>query len=65
MTLSQIYAEFTPGSLGFAIAVRTHCGFGMSLKEIKRLGAAAKSWEDFKDQWENTEWWQDSQNSRD
>ena len=59
MTIAEIYAEYTPGSDGFAIAVRDHCGFDMSREEIKRLGAVANSAEEFEDQWKNDDWWAD------
>lgn len=59
MTLTEIYAEFTPGSTGFAQAVWSHCGFAISLDEIKRIGAAAQSAEEFQRIWENEDWWVD------
>lgn len=60
MTLEEIYAEFVPGSRGFAQAVSSHCGFEMTLTEIMRLGSKAKTADEFQTTWENTDWWVDA-----
>lgn len=60
MTLADIYDVFTPGSQGFAIAVETHCGFGISREEIKRIANKAATAEQFEAIWSNEDWWSDS-----
>lgn len=60
MTLADIYSEYTPGSLGFVIAVETHCGFAISRDEIRRIAEKARSAEEFRFIWENEDWWQDN-----
>lgn len=59
MTLEEIYQHYTPGSPGFAIAVESHCGYGITRSEIQRIGEKAKTADEFQDQWENDDWWQD------
>lgn len=53
------YADFTPGSTGFAIAVETHCGFQASRDEIKRISERAGSAAEFVKIWQNETWWTD------
>jgi hypothetical protein len=51
--LERIYAEYTPGSLGFAREVFSHCGYGMTVERIQKLSLQAKTAEEFHDLWEN------------
>jgi hypothetical protein len=58
-TLQQIFDEFTAGSTGFCIAVETHCGFGISRKEIARIASRARTADEFVSIWTNEDWWAD------
>ena len=62
MNIQDIYAAHTVGSLGFCKAVETHCGYGLSLEEIKRIAEIAKTPEDFERIWEDEAGWPDSSN---
>jgi hypothetical protein len=62
MTLKEIYQQFTPGSLGFAKAVETHCGFNTTIDETKRIAERAKTAEEFEAIWQNEDWWTDANN---
>jgi len=62
MTLAQIYAQFTPGSQGFCIAVADHCGFGISRDEIRRIAEKSPTAEQFEAAWEGDDWWTDDNN---
>ena len=62
MTINEIYADYTPGSQGFAIAVETHCGYNISRDEIKRIGSRAVTPDEFQKTWENDDWWTDGKN---
>lgn len=57
--LAAAYADFTPGSTGFAIAVETHCGFQASREEIKRIAERARNAAEFVKIWQNENWWAD------
>jgi len=60
MTITDIFAEFTPGSQGFCMAVEIHCpGLEISRDEIARIGQAATDADDFTRIWENEDWWAD------
>lgn len=59
MTLTQIYENYTPGSRGFAGAVRDHTGFGLSMNEIIRISKVAKNAAEFGEVWANEDWWTD------
>ena len=60
MTIQEIFANYTPGSTGFAIAVTTHLdGLDMSRTEAARLGDACETAEQFMTEWENEDWWAD------
>lgn len=52
MTLTQIYATYNIGSKGFCNAVDTHCGFCISMEEIKRIALLANTAEEFQMIWE-------------
>lgn len=65
MTIEQIYKEFTAGSPGFIAAVQTHCGYGASNAEIKRIAAEADTAEKFQSVWEYDESWTDASNPSD
>ena len=60
MTLHEIYETFTPGSEGFAEAVLTYCGFGISSTEAQRLGRLCATPEEFQTVWENEVYWTDN-----
>jgi hypothetical protein len=60
MTIADIYREFTRGSPGFAAAVETNCGFGISRDEITRIANNADTAEHFQKIWENESWWKDT-----
>ena len=60
MTLADIYSQFTRGSQGFCIAVETHCGFGISRDEIKRIAEVAETAAMFEATWDATDWWADA-----
>lgn len=62
MTIEQIYAAYTAGSTGFAIAIETHCGYCISREEIKRIAAKASTAEEFQQVWENDDSWTDENN---
>lgn len=62
MTLAEIYAQFTPGSTGFAKAVSSHCGFNTSDAETKRIGERAATAEQFESIWSDEDWWTDAKN---
>lgn len=62
MTLAQIYAQFTPGSQGFCIAVADLCGFGISRDEIRRIAENSPTAEQFEAAWEGDDWWSDDNN---
>lgn len=62
MTLAQIYASFTPGSTGFVQAVSSHCGFGTSSEETRRIAEKAETAEEFERIWQNEDWWTDANN---
>lgn len=74
MTLSDIFADYNPGSSGFCIAVETHCGFEISRAEIERIAkAAAAACPDADDNdalaaeferiWRDESWWSDDENA--
>ena len=62
MNLAEIYSQFTTGSQGFCIAVETHCGFGVSRDEIKRIADKSPTAEQFEAAWEGDDWWTDENN---
>lgn len=43
MTLEEICETYTFGSLGFCIAVETHCGFDMHRDQVAEAAARAAS----------------------
>lgn len=64
MSLNQIYAEFTPGSQGFCIAVETNCGFNTSRDETARIASRAQTAEQFEQIWSDEDWWTDENNPK-
>jgi len=62
MTIENIYNEYPRGSLGFVIAIETHCGFGISRSESQRIGDLAETAADFQTIWENDDSWTDDNN---
>jgi hypothetical protein len=65
MSLEEIFREFTPGSVGFIKAVKTHAGMDITNSEIARLASECPDWWSFEDAWENETWWMDIVNIED
>lgn len=67
MNLTQIFANYTPGSTGFYKVVDTHCGFYRPEDEISRIAIKASQISDdpqeqadeFSRIRENESWWVD------
>lgn len=62
MTIEQIYNDYTPGSLGFCVAVETHCGYQTSRSETARIAAKAETAAQFELVWRNDDSWTDENN---
>lgn len=62
MTFEQIAKEYSWNSTGFAIAVETHLGYGISREEIERIASKAATPAEFHSIWENEDFWTDANN---
>lgn len=62
MTINEIYATYTTGSQGFCKAIEAHCGYNLSITEIKRIADKSPTAEEFQATWENDDSWTDENN---
>jgi hypothetical protein len=60
--LNAAYEQFTIGSNGFCSHIETHCGFGISTDEIKRIAEDATTADEFVTIWESSDYWTDANN---
>lgn len=59
LTLKDIYDQFTPGTDGFGRAIEKYCGMDLTSAQAMRIGAVARTPDEFVQLWTHFTWWRD------